>query len=277
MAFVKKYRPKTDLGTYKIKKGRLLYLLLAPLFLAVIVALMKQNISAFLLNLMAFGLFSATAKLNRLGLANEFKYHTEKLTKAPQKPYKTFSAILLGISTFFTAYFAGEIDGFVAIFLAFISSIGYYLYYGLDPREDKLENMGDVSAELVLKTISEAKSKLAQIEQHIDKISNDTPLQKKLSLAVEKAEYIIQTIQEDPKDIRVARKFLVVYIDGLESVTNAYTSMDEADIKNDTKEKLHQLLEDIEHRFDKELMRLKKNNAFDLDVNIDVLQQQIKN
>ena len=277
MAFVKKYRPQTDVGTYKIKRGRLLYLLVAPLFLAVIIALMKQNISAFLLNLTAFGLFLATAKLNRLGLANEFKYHTETLTKAPKKPYKTFSAILLGVSTFFTAYFAGEIDAYVAIFLAFIASIGYYLYYGLDPREDKLENIGDISAELVLKTISEAKSKLAKIEQHIDEISQDNLLQKKLSLAVEKAENIIQTIQEDPKDIRVARKFLVVYIDGLEKVTNSYTSMDEADIKGETKKKLHQLLEEVELRFDKELIRLKKNNEFDLDVNIDVLKEQIKN
>jgi hypothetical protein len=53
--------------------------------------------------------------------------------------------------------------------------------------------------------------------------------------------------------------------------------MDETDIKGETKEKLHQLLDDVEKRFDKELQRLKKNNEFDLDVNIDVLQQQIRN
>ena len=277
MAFVKKYKPQTNFGTYRAKKGHLLYIFLAPLFLAVILALMERNISAFLLNLTAFGLFYATAKLNTLGLANEFKYHQEQLTKAPKRPYKTFSATLLGISTFFTATIAGGESLFTGLFLSIISSVGYYLYYGLDPRNDKLENIGDISAELVLKTISEAKSKLFKIEKHIDEISNDALLQKKLSLAVEKAEYIIKTIQEDPKDIRVARKFLVVYIDGLENVTNAYTSMDEADIKKETKEKLHQLLEDVERRFDKELMRLKKNNEFDLDVNIDVLQQQIKN
>ena len=277
MAFVKKYRPQTDLGTYKAKKGHLLYIFLAPLFLAIILALMERNISAFLLNLTAFGLFYATAKLNSLGLANEFKYHQEKLTKAPKRPYKTFSATLLGISTFFTATIAGGEPLFTGLFLSLISSVGHYLYYGLDPRNDKLENIGDVSAELVLKTISEAKSKISEIKRHIDEISNDNLLQKKLSLAVTKAENIIQTIQEDPKDIRVARKFLVVYIDGLENVTNAYTSMDEADIKKETKDKLHQLLEDVEQRFDKELIRLKKNNEFDLDVNIDVLQQQIKN
>ena len=277
MALVKKYKPQTYLETYRAKKGYLLYSFLAPLSLAIILALMERNVSAFLLNLIAFGLFYITAKLNTLGLANEFKYHQEKLTKAPKIPYKTISAILLGISTLFTATIVVGESIFIGLFLSIVSSVGYYLYYGLDPREDKLGNIDDISPEFVLKTISEAKAKLAEIENDIDKISNDRPLQDKLFLAVKKAKDIIKTIQEDPKDIRVARKFLVVYIDGLKSVTNAYTSIDEADINKSTKENLHQLLEDIERRFDKELTRLKKNNAFDLDVNIDTLHEQIKN
>ena len=277
MAKVKRYNPDTSVNSYKAKKGHLLYIFLAPLFLSVILALLQRDITAFALNLAAFGLFYATAKLNTIGLANEFKYHKEKLTKAPEKPFKTISALLLGFSTFFTATIAGGESILTGIFLSVTSTIGYALYYGLDPRTDKLENIGDISAELVLQTLSEARSKLSGIEEHTQKILKDSILHDKLTLAVEKAEYIIQTIQEDPKDIRVARKFLVVYIDGLEKVTESYTSMDEADIKGETKDRLHQLLEDVEHRFDKELVRLKKNNEFDLDVNIDVLQQQIKN
>jgi len=277
MAKVKRYNPDTSVNSYKAKKGHLLYIFLAPLFLSVILALLQRDITAFALNLAAFGLFYATAKLNTIGLANEFKYHKEKLTKAPEKPFKTISALLLGFSTFFTATIAGGESILTGIFLSVTSTIGYALYYGLDPRTDKLENIGDISAELVLQTLSEARSKLSGIEEHTQKILKDSILRDKLTLAVEKAEYIIQTIQEDPKDIRVARKFLVVYIDGLEKVTESYTSMDEADIKGETKDRLHQLLEDVEHRFDKELVRLKKNNEFDLDVNIDVLQQQIKN
>ena len=277
MATVKRYKPESNLDNYKAKKGHLLYIFLAPLFLAVILALFQRDITAFLLNGTAFGLFYATAKLNTMGLINEFKYHQEKLTKAPERPYKTMSAMLLGISTLFTATIAGGESLLIGLFLSATSAIGYGLYYGLDPRSDKLENIGDISAELVLKTISEAREKLAGIEAHIDTIFNDRELHDKLSLAVSKAEHIIQTIQEDPKDIRVARKFLVVYIDGLEKVTNSYTALEEKDIKDETKEKLHQILDDVETRFDKELIRLKKNNEFDLDVNIEVLQQQIKN
>jgi len=277
MAKVKRYNPKKNEGNFKAKKGHLLYIFLAPLFLSVILALLQRDITAFGLNLASFGLFYAAAKLNTIGLANEFEYHKEKLTKAPEKPYKTISAILLGVATLFTATIAGGESILTGIFLSITATIGYGLYYGLDPRTDKLENIGDVSAELVLKTLSDAKEKLLGIEEHMEKIIDDQTLYNKLELAIEKAEHILKTIKEDPKDIRVARKFLIVYIDGLEKVTNSYTSMEDGQIKGETKEKLHHLLDDVEKRFDKELIRLKKNNEFDLDVNIDVLQQQIKN
>ena len=277
MAQAKPYNPQMNVGQKKEKKGFLLYFFLTPLFLAVILALLARDIPAFGLNLVAFILFYGTAKLNTWGLANEFKYHQEKLTKAPTKPYKTMAALLLGIATLFTASVAGGESLFSGFFLAVVAMVGYVLHYGLDPRTDKLENIGDVSAELVLKTLSDARAKLSGIEAHISKDFRDLELKEKLSLAVEKSEHIIQTIQDDPKDIRVARKFLLVYLDGLEKVTESYMSMDESDIKGETKEKLHQLLDDVEIRFDKELTRLKKNNQFDLDVNIDVLHQQIKN
>ena len=70
---------------------------------------------------------------------------------------------------------------------------------------------------------------------------------------------------------------IIVYIDGIKKVTQSYTSIDEEEITSETKKKLSNLLFDIEERFEKEIKRLKKNNQFDLDVNIEVLQKQIKN
>ena len=168
MAQVKRYNPNISFGKRRAKKGFLLYFFLSPLFLAVIFALMQRDIPAFGLNLVTFIVFYGAAKLNTWGLANEHIYHQEKLTKAPTKPYKTLSAILLGVGTFFTASIAGEESLFMGLFLGAIASVGYVLHYGLDPRTDKLENIGDVSAELVLKTLNDAKTKLSGITAHIE-------------------------------------------------------------------------------------------------------------
>ena len=222
-----------------------------------------------------FGLFFLLLKLSNLGFKQELEYQNTTFTKAPKVPYKTISAFLLGGATFLSAMMFTEKTLIASLFLGAISVLGYYLYYGFDPKEDKLENLGDISAEFVLETLSEARTKLLNIEKHIDKIE-DTFLYQKLNVALQKAKKILEVIQNDPKDIRVARKFLIVYIDGVAKVTDSYVAMDEVDIMSDTKEKLYALMEDLDIRFDKELQRLKNNNQFDLDVHIDVLKEQIK-
>ena len=274
MSKAKPYTPKNK-PSFNDAKGALLYIFIVPLFLSVVLALFKTNITAFILNSIAFFLFILVLNIAKKGFKEENQYHKSTFTKAPKVPYKTIAGYLLGGATLYTAYIAGGQPFVKSVFLAVIATVGYYLLYGFDPKKDKLENLGDVSAEFVLETIQEAKTKLSAIRSHMKEIK-DTLLYDKLSVAVTKAENILQTIQEDPKDVRVARKFLIVYIDGIAKVTDSYTDLEEENIDPKTKEKLHALMDDVEVRFDKELTRLKNNNAFDLDVHIDVLKEQIK-
>jgi len=275
MAKTKRYTPK-EKPTFSALKGSLLYVFLVPLFFSVVLSLFQTNIKAFVLDSISFFLFLAVASVAHKGFLQEKLYHDNTFTKAPKVPYKMIAGYLLGGATFFTSYFAGYQPFSKSAFLAIIATVGYYLFYGFDPKEDKFKNLGDVSAEFVLETIKEAKNKLAHIKTNMQHI-HDTSLHDKLDIAVVKSENILQTIQEDPKDVRVARKFLTVYIDGVAKVTESYTNLDEKDITPQTKEKMNRLMDDVEQRFDKELKRLKQNNEFDLDVHIDVLNEQINN
>lgn len=276
MSKAKRYDPTTsDTKRFKLEKGHFLYIFLAPLFLSIILALIQQKFSFFLFNIVSFSLFFATAKLNTMALNKEYEYHTSTLIKAP-KPLKALTAGLLGISTFFTAWISGGQEFLMSIPLALVAVVGYFLYYGFDPKEDKLENIGDISAQFVIETLATARGKLAEIEEDMKKIKEKS-LHAQLRIATNKGYEILNNIEDDPKDLRVARKFIIVYIDGIKKVTASYTGMDENDITTETKEKLGYLLVDVEKRFDKEIVRLKKNNQFDLDVHIDVLQEQIKN
>lgn len=259
----------------KRKRGNFLYIFLLPLFLAIILALLARDITNFILNIIAFGLFFSTAKLNTFGLSKEYEYHTTTLIKAP-KPYKTMTAGLLGVSTLYTAWIAGGNSLVSGLFLGVIATIGYFLYYGFDPKRDKLDNIGDISAKFVLETLAEARGKLSIIEANMRHIK-EPELYAKLRVATDKAYEILDNIEADPKDLRIARKFIIVYIDGIKKITQSYTDMEESEITRKTKNKFSMLLSDVETRFDKEIERLKKNNQFDLDVHIDVLTEQIKN
>ncbi|MEA3417991.1 MAG: 5-bromo-4-chloroindolyl phosphate hydrolysis family protein [Campylobacterota bacterium] len=274
MANAKRYNPP-KIEANLIKKGFLLYLFLIPLFLSVIIALFQMNLTAFFINSIAFLLFFGTLVLSKLGFAQEIVYHKAKLTRAPKTPYKHFAAYLMGISTFFTAYIAGALPLFESFFLSALSVFGYWLYYGFDPRKDKMEDFGDISADLVLNTFHEAREKIEAIEKNADAIG-DRELSDKIDLALKRAKTILEAIANDPKDIRTSRKFLNVYIDGVAKVTGSYTALDEKEIDPETRERLLHLMDDVESRFEKELKRLKANNEFDLDVHIDVLKEQIK-
>jgi len=272
----KRYKPfdATKKSAFRGASGNFLYIFLAPIFLATFIDLLSQDISGFIKNIIAFGLFLATAKVNSIALTKEYEYHSKVLTKAPKVPLKSISALLLGFSTIYSSWVVGGSIG-LHLFLGLIATIGYFLYYGFDPRDDKLENIGDISAEFVLRTLAEARAKLSSIETDMSMI-RDTLLNRKLEIATTKAYEVLNTIEKDPKDLRVARKFIIVYIDGIKKVTKSYTEMSEEEITPETKEKLSNLLTDVDERFEKEIKRLKRNNQFDLDVYIDVLQEQIR-
>ncbi|SFV50225.1 hypothetical protein MNB_SV-6-1405 [hydrothermal vent metagenome] len=275
MSKAKRYNPPR-VESYMIKKGTLLYIFLIPLFLSVVIALFKIKLIAFLLNSIAFILLFTVVYLSKKGFAQEINYNQLKIAKAPEIRYKEFSAYLLGVTTLYISYIAGSIPLFQSIFLAVISVVGYWLYYGFDPRGDKLEKSDDISSKVILETFEEAQNKIATIQKDLEKIS-DTILKSKISNAVEKANDILDVLADDPKSIRVARRFLIVYIDGVSKVVASYNAIDEDEIDSDTKERLLSLMDDVDERFDQEMQKLKESNKFDLDVNIDVLKEQIKN
>jgi len=274
MAKAKRYNP--PMSSRAKGHGFLLYLFLIPLFLSVVIALFQMKVWAFGFNLIAFILFYGVVHLSKRGFTQEAQYESAVFTKAPKIKYKMLSAYLLGGATFYTAWIAGGKPFSYALFWGVLSVVGYYLYYGFDPSQDKLENFGDLSGEAVLESFSEAQKKLAQIKED-NRAINDKALHNKIEAAIAKAQLILDAIAADPKDIRVARKFLIVYIDGVLKVTTSYLALDEEDIDGATRQKLLDLMEDVELRFDEELLRLKQNNKFDLDVHIDVLKTQINN
>jgi 5-bromo-4-chloroindolyl phosphate hydrolysis protein len=271
---VKRYTPKEINKTRS--KPFLLYIFALPFILGVIVALGAMDIKAFVLNLIAMFLYFAVLYLSNIGFANEVKYNQSILAKAPKIPYKMFSALLLGVVVGYSSWVISHKGIVESLFASIISVVGYYLYYGFDPKANKLANLGDISDEFVLQTIQEANDKIEYISNKVNQIKNYT-LRAKIQNAITQSNEILVTIQKDPKDIRVARKFLMVYLDGIKDVISSYTQLDSDDITDETHTRLEELFDDIQSKFDKELDRLKNNNQFDLDVNIDTLKTQINN
>jgi len=256
-------------------KVALLYILLIPMFVSVVISLFGDDFNGFTLKIVGFALLYGSTYMAKRGLLAKHEYDKSILTKAPKIPYLKMAAIGLGITSFYLSFMVGGRGFLASLFVGILAPIGSYLYYGFDPTKDKIDSIDGISADLVLSTISDANEKLDYIQNNAQKV-NDYKLRDKIDKALKKSRAILQTLQEDPKDIRVARKFLIVYIDGVKNVVDSYIKLDAKDIDQSTKDRLYGLMDSVEERFDKELARLKSNNKFDLDVHIDTLKEQIK-
>jgi len=277
MSKAKRYNPETNIKkSLEFGRANILYIFLIPITFAIIISLIRLRIFYFILNLVGFALFYMTAKSHSIGIRQEIEYYKKRLAKAPKIPYKLISGLLLGLSTIYISTIAGGRGIVIGLFLGIISSIGYFLYFGFDPKRNKLDNLGDISADYVLETLEISKDKLMAIEEDIKKIKN-IRLSRQLRVAVDRAYEILNSIEDEPKDLRVVRKFIIVYLDSIKNITKSYVDLDESEITEETKDRLYNLLLDVEERFKQELEKLKRDNLFELDVNIDTLKEQIKN
>lgn len=254
----------------------LVYLMLLPMFFSVMESLFEGDYVKFVLKLVGFILLSISAGALTIGIRNAIEYEDAVLAKAPKLPYKVIGSIILGIGVFYLGFIVGHKNIIISLFVGLIGTIGAIMYYGIDPLKDKLPDSTDVNPNILLKNLQQAQKTLKEIKDENLNI-HDIKLHQMINEAVKKAQKILDNIANDPKDVRMARKFLVVYLDGVKNVASQYNKVEEDKIDQEMKERLYQLLKDVQEKFDKEMERLQENDKFDLDVQIDTLKEQIKN
>ena len=279
MSNAKRYSPDTNaVGQLRLGlKGILLYVMPMPVLLAAVISLVNGNFWLTLINGGAFAAFMLAAVIARHGFKVEHQYNHKKLALAPRTPFKTVAALLLSITTGVTAWLAADYGLFSSILMGGVTLLAFYLCYGLDPRRDKTGNIGlGVSAEEVFEALEAANIKIDAIESARTNINN-AKFDQHLDRIISKARNILEVIENDPTDLPRARKFLKVYLDGTQRVTESYakTHRNEATtVELDSN--FANVLNSIESTFDEQHEKLKKQDRFDLDVNIEVLETQLK-
>ena len=275
MSSAKPYNPTLHKAKYKLK-GLMLFIIPFPVFIAAITDLLHNDFSGTIINAAAFAGFMISASIARLGIKNEGKYYERSIARAPSTPYKTVAALLLSITTGLTAWWSVHYGLLNSILIGLAVFIGFYLYYGLDPRKDKSGNIRlGVTTDEVIKALEDAEVRIDAIEaarKHINNIDFNAQIKR----ITDKAREIIKTIEEDPKDLDRSRKFLKVYLDGAKKVTEGYANAKDIEQETELKNNFSNVLDTIEKTFDKQKDELKKNNHFDLDVQIEVLKTQLK-
>lgn len=257
-------------------KGLLLFLLPLPVLFAAIGALGRGSLSALFDNGVCYGLFLGGALLLRRGLRTEAEYSRRQVARAPW-PLKTFGSVVIALATALTAWTSAHHPPLMAVVFGLLALLGCYLSYGFDPRGAKrfADQDGVDSTERVLEALNQAENSIAAIE-HATRDIRNAEFNTRLRRIVGQARQILIMLEEDPRDLRRARKFLNVYLDGAKQVTEGYAKTHGRITAPELEDNFRNVLTTIEQVFAEQQQKLLETDVTDLDVQIEVLNTQLK-
>jgi len=257
-------------------KGFLLFLLPVPVLLAALIALGRGSIGGLLGNAAGYALFLAGALLLRYGLLSEGEYARRRVAKAPL-PLKTLGGGMIALATGVTAWLGAHYPPVMAGAFGLAALLGCYLNYGFDPRTAKrfTDHDGVDTTDRVLEAFALAETGITAIEQATRDIRN-TELNQRLRRITRLARDILKLLEEDPRDLRRARKFLNVYLDGAKQVIEDYARTHGRVSAPELEDNFRRVLITIEEVFTEQQQKLLETDVTDLDVQIEVLTTQLK-
>lgn len=215
------------------------------------------------------------AWLLRDGLKAQAAYDERRVSKRPAIPRKIMAAVLCGAGTAIASFANDPSIVAAAIFGAAASAL-HLGAFGLDPLADKgMEGIDSFQQDRVAKVVDEAEAHLAAMCDAV-KRAGDRQVEGRVDRFVVKARELIRTVEEDPRDLSAARKFLGVYLMGARDASIKFADVYSRTQDRGAKSDFMMLLTDLEESFGKKTERLLLDNNADLTVEIDVLRDRLQ-
>ncbi len=256
----------------------ILYVLPIPLFIKAIVELLATRYTGFAASLALFVLFVFGASLARRGIVKTAEFKSQRVALAGGVPYKVMGGIVIAGATFLSGWLAAKIPLPTALAASLGALLGFFLTFGFDARGEKgVDGSSGMSAAEVAEALQEARGKLGAIEEAAKKLGGAAAfeLRQKLRGIVQSANKVLGLIEDDPRDLRRARKFLNVYLDGAKNVTENYAATSAKAPTPDLESRFRGLLDDMQKTFDEQRQKLLENDTLDLDAQIEVLKTRL--
>lgn len=254
----------------------LLWLLSSPMLLGALIALAAGRVPGFLGDAAGWGLIATAIILTRKGCADLDAGRERRFSRRFRLPLKNLAAVALGLGTAVTAIFG--IGHPPAIGLAFgaVAMLGYHFAYGLEPMlvGPRLP-AADKETRAVAEALAEAEGRLINIERAAAAIGNPE-LRLRLRRIAAQGRAMLEQIAERPADLRRARRFLTVFLEGAEQVSDGYVRTHRHADTPALEQNFRNVLVSIEDQFILQRDRLRQADVLDLDVQIEVLKKQLE-
>ncbi|UWQ77924.1 5-bromo-4-chloroindolyl phosphate hydrolysis family protein [Leisingera sp. S132] len=227
------------------------------------------------LGLIGAGLWTGGAFLLREGLKAEAAYAARKVARKPALPRKILAALLTGGGAALAAWKAEPGILIAAIYGAAAAGL-HITAFGIDPLQDKgVEGVDDFQQSRVARAVDEAEENLAAMKDAALR-ARDRTVEARVEQFQSVARELFRTVEEDPRDLTAARKYLTVYLQGARDATvkfaDIYARSQDAQARAD----YMVLLDDLEQNFAARTRKMLVEDRTDLAIEIDVLRDRLQ-
>ncbi|MAC80550.1 MAG: hypothetical protein CML66_21080 [Rhodobacteraceae bacterium] len=224
--------------------------------------------------LIAAGLLATAAFLTREGLRAEVAYKARRVARRPL-PRKILASGLTGLGVA-AAAFRNDGEPLAALIYGVIGTGLHMAAFGIDPLTDKgTEDIDDFQQARVARVVDEAEAYLRAMSEAVTR-AGDRTVMARVERFQTTARAMIRTVEEDPRDLTGARKFLGVYLMGARDASvkfaDLYARTRDAQARTD----YLTLLDDLEQNFAARTAKMLQNDRSDLTVEIDVLRERLQ-
>ncbi|PIB24199.1 hypothetical protein BFP76_02920 [Amylibacter kogurei] len=278
-----KYSPTAQTNKFRGRKTyqsnirtKILFLAPMPLLFAAIGELRAGDAIGMLSELGAFAILILAAWLLRDGLDAEQAYHARKIARPPAIPRKIFASVLTALGVGAASYFGWKQGILPSIIFAAIAGGAHTFSFGIDPlRKKGMEGVNEFDAQRVAKAVEKAEKLVAETLAASKRIG-DRQIEGRVEALASAARDMFRTVEEDPRDLTTARKFMSIYLKGARDATVKFADFFSKTKDENARQDYKDLLSDLERSFDAQRETMLLDNRTDLDVEIEVLRDRLK-
>ena len=208
------------------------------------------------------------------GLKAEAAYKARTIARRPALPRKMLATVLTGAGVFLAAW-TGD-NGVVGSALYALAAAGLHVAaFGIDPLRDKrMEGVDQFQQDRVARVVDRAEETLAAMRDHIRR-TDARALHDRVDAFAATARRMIRTVEEDPRDLTSARKFLGVYLEGARDATIKFADLWTRKKDPEARAAYEALLDDLEQNFAARTERMLEGDRTDMDIEIKVLRDRL--
>ncbi|MGC8203676.1 5-bromo-4-chloroindolyl phosphate hydrolysis family protein [Aliiroseovarius sp. PTFE2010] len=221
----------------------------------------------------AFALLELAAWLTREGLRAEEAYDARTVARRPAIPRKLLASALIAAGLGLTGL-AGH-GPLQALVFALLGGGLHLAAFGPDPLKNKgMDGIDDFQQDRVARVVDQAEDYLAAMQGAI-KTTGDRALIDRVARLASAAKAMCRRVEEDPRDLSAARKYLGVYLLGARDATRRYASLHTRHADASARADYLALLDDLESEFSARTEALMLEERSNLDIEISVLRDRL--